>query len=148
MNLKDGFLNSSWRGVRPFRSVGEKKTTFWINNVPRCKLSSDDYWNHVFIIRNVLFLTSSWQHVGSYRSDGGTHDLPNTKCCKSKFPIKRILHITTFPRLCLITTGEGEDDDGGDDGRIFPEHSSPILHAPRDDIFRKGKSLTPIQNPY
>ena len=37
--------------------------------------------------------------------------------------------------------GDG-DDDG--DGRIFPEHPSPILHAPRDIISRKGKSLTPI----
>ena len=33
---------------------------------------------------------------------------------------------------------------GGDDGRIFPGHPSPILHAPRDIISRKGKSLTPI----
>ena len=42
--------------------------------------------------------------------------------------------------------GEGEDNSGGDDcdGRIFPEHPSPILHAPRDIISRKGKSLTPI----
>ena len=41
----------------------------------------------------------------------------------------------------------GDDDgdgDDGDDGRIFPEHPSPILHAPRDNISRKGKSLTPI----
>ena len=40
----------------------------------------------------------------------------------------------------------GEDSDGGgddDDGRIFPEHPSPIIHAPRDIISRKGKSLTP-----
>ena len=36
-------------------------------------------------------------------------------------------------------------DDGGDgDVRISPEHPSPILHAPRDIISRKGKSLTPI----
>ena len=39
--------------------------------------------------------------------------------------------------------GDGGGDDG-DDGRIFPEHPSPILHAPRDIISRKGKSLTPI----
>ena len=26
------------------------------------------------------------------------------------------------------------DDGDGDDGRIFPEHPSPILHAPRDII--------------
>ena len=32
--------------------------------------------------------------------------------------------------------GEGDGDDGG--GRIFPEHPSPILHAPRDNISRKG----------
>ena len=40
-------------------------------------------------------------------------------------------------------------DDGGDDGdgRIFPGHPSPILHAPRDIISRKGKSLTPILSP-
>ena len=38
----------------------------------------------------------------------------------------------------------GDDDGDGDDGRIFPEHPSPILHAPRDIISRKGKSLTPI----
>ena len=37
----------------------------------------------------------------------------------------------------------GDDDDDGD-GRIFPEHPRPILHAPRDIISRKGKSLTPI----
>ena len=41
--------------------------------------------------------------------------------------------------------GDGDDDDDGDgDGRIFSEHPSPILHAPRDIISRKGKSLTPI----
>ena len=39
--------------------------------------------------------------------------------------------------------GDGGDG-GGDDGRISPEHPSPILHAPRDIISRKGKSLTPI----
>ena len=33
--------------------------------------------------------------------------------------------------------------DGGD-GRISPEHPSPILHAPRDIISCKGESLTPI----
>ena len=30
-------------------------------------------------------------------------------------------------------------DGGGDDGRPFPEHPSPILHAPRDNISRKDK---------
>ena len=41
--------------------------------------------------------------------------------------------------------GDGDGDDGGGgDGRIFPEHPGPILHAPRDIISRKGKSLTPI----
>ena len=40
--------------------------------------------------------------------------------------------------------GGGGDDDGG--GRIFPEHPSPILHAPRDIISRKGKSLTPTNS--
>ena len=46
-----------------------------------------------------------------------------------------------------VQKGAGEDgdsDDGDDDGRIFPEHPSPILHAPRDIISCKGKSLTPI----
>ena len=38
--------------------------------------------------------------------------------------------------------GDGGGGNGG--GRIFPEHPSPILHAPRDIISRKGKSLTPI----
>ena len=32
----------------------------------------------------------------------------------------------------------GEDDGDDDDGRIFPEHPSPIFHAPRDNISRKG----------
>ena len=32
---------------------------------------------------------------------------------------------------------EQPGDDDGDDGRIFPEHPSPILHAPRDNISRK-----------
>ena len=35
-----------------------------------------------------------------------------------------------------------ERDGDGDGGNIFPEHPSPILHAPRDNISRKGKSLT------
>ena len=40
---------------------------------------------------------------------------------------------------------EGEDGNEGDDHRrISPQHPSPILHAPRDNISRKGKSLTPI----
>ena len=35
--------------------------------------------------------------------------------------------------------GAGDDDNGdGGGGRIFPEHPSPILHAPRDNISRKG----------
>ena len=38
--------------------------------------------------------------------------------------------------------GDGGDGDGG---RISPEHPSPILHAPRDIISRKGKSLTPYE---
>ena len=38
----------------------------------------------------------------------------------------------------------GDGGGGGDDGRISPEHPSPILHAPRDIISRKGKSLTPM----
>ena len=33
-------------------------------------------------------------------------------------------------------SGEDNGDDGG--GRILPEHPSPILHAPRDNISRKG----------
>ena len=41
--------------------------------------------------------------------------------------------------------GDGSGGDG-DDGRIFPGHPSPILHAPRDTISRKGKSLTPIKH--
>ena len=41
---------------------------------------------------------------------------------------------------------DGDDDDGDDDRRIFPEHPSPILHAPRDIISREGKSLTPINS--
>ena len=37
------------------------------------------------------------------------------------------------------TLGEddGDGDGGGGGGRIFPEHPSPILHAPRDNISRK-----------
>ena len=31
----------------------------------------------------------------------------------------------------------GEDGDGGDNGGIFPEHPSPILHTPMDNISRK-----------
>ena len=43
----------------------------------------------------------------------------------------------------------GRDDNGRDDGdvgggRVFPEHPSSILLAPRDKIYSKGKSLTPI----
>ena len=46
----------------------------------------------------------------------------------------------------IVYNGEGEDDgDDGDNGSLSPEHPShPPLHAPRDNISRKGKSLTPI----
>ena len=37
----------------------------------------------------------------------------------------------------LKTDFVGEDDGGGDDGIIFTEKPSPILHAPRDNISRK-----------
>ena len=40
--------------------------------------------------------------------------------------------------------GDDGGGDDGDDGRIFPEHPSPILHAPRDNISCKGKSLASI----
>ena len=40
--------------------------------------------------------------------------------------------------------GDGGDGDGDGNGRVFPEHRSPILHSARDIISRKGKSLTPI----
>ena len=44
-----------------------------------------------------------------------------------------------------INGGDGGGGDGGDDdGRILPGHPGPIIHAPRDIISRKGKSLTPI----
>ena len=39
---------------------------------------------------------------------------------------------------------KGAGDGGGGDGRIPPGYPSPILHAPRDIISRKGKSLTPM----
>ena len=43
----------------------------------------------------------------------------------------------------------GEDDDGGGGGgRIFPEHPSPILHAPRDNISRKGNPSLRFKAPH
>ena len=47
-------------------------------------------------------------------------------------------------RWYAALVGDGGDDGGDGDGRIFPEHAGPIIHAPRDIISRKGKSLTPI----
>ena len=49
-----------------------------------------------------------------------------------------------------VKKGAGEDGDGDndDEGRISPEHPSPILYAPRDNISRKGKSLTPTMHEY
>ena len=43
-----------------------------------------------------------------------------------------------FSRLSSLVSRVGDDGDG----RIFPEHPSPILHAPRDIISCKGKSPT------
>ena len=40
--------------------------------------------------------------------------------------------------------GDGGGGGDGGDGRTLSEHPSSILHAPRDIISRKGKSLTPI----
>ena len=56
---------------------------------------------------------------------------------------RRFRNKTREVAIFQIRVGDGDDDDG-DDGRISPEHPSPILHAPRDIISRKGKSLTPI----
>ena len=39
----------------------------------------------------------------------------------------------------FISKEAGGDDGDGGGGIIFPEHPSPILHAPRDNIPRKGK---------
>ena len=55
-----------------------------------------------------------------------------------------LLSSLVFRLSSQTRVGDGGDGDGGD-GRIFPEHPSPILHAPRDIISRKGKSLTPIR---
>ena len=41
---------------------------------------------------------------------------------------------------------KGAGDGDGGDGRISSELPSPILHAPRDNMSRKGRSLTPIIN--
>ena len=54
---------------------------------------------------------------------------------------RRFRNETRELSIFQIRVGDGGGDD---DGRIFPEHPSPILHAPRDIISRKGKSLTPI----
>ena len=55
----------------------------------------------------------------------------------------KLLNMMSCHEHCLKKAGE---DGGGDhgDGRIFPEHPSPSLHAPRDNISHKGKSLIPI----
>ena len=51
--------------------------------------------------------------------------------------------IMKLEKFFQTRVGDGGGGDDGDGGRIFPEHPSPILHAPRDIISRKGKSLTP-----
>ena len=38
----------------------------------------------------------------------------------------------------------GEDGGGDGGGRILPEHPSPILHAPRDNISCKGNPSLPL----
>ena len=53
---------------------------------------------------------------------------------------RRFRNKTRAVTIFQIRVGDG----GGDDGRIFPGHPSPILHAPRDITSRKGKSLTPM----
>ena len=44
-------------------------------------------------------------------------------------------NVNIFENLFVGEADDGDDDDGG--GRICPEHPSPILHAPRDNIARK-----------
>ena len=72
------------------------------------------------------------------------------------FHEKTLFHLESsevcFERICYYyctttSTGDGGDDDGDDGGRIFPEHPTPILHAPRDNISRKDSpSLRQNQN--
>ena len=57
----------------------------------------------------------------------------------------RPLKLPHFPTPPQPRVGDGGGG-GDDDGRIFPEHPSPILHAPRDIISRKGKSLNPMKS--
>ena len=48
-------------------------------------------------------------------------------------------NVNTLEHQFIVLPPLGDDDGGDDDGgRIFPEHPSPILHAPRDNISRKG----------
>ena len=62
-------------------------------------------------------------------------------------PQEEVIKLIDDTRVSMYSTRMkdifGQDGDG-DSSRIIPEHPSPILHAPRDNIFRKGKSLTPI----
>ena len=63
--------------------------------------------------------------------------------CSQKSVIQHnILHFRCFREICLKRAGEDGGDDG--DGRNFSEHPGSILHTPRDNISRKGESLTPI----
>ena len=43
-----------------------------------------------------------------------------------------------------VDGGGGGDDGGGDDGRISSNLQPPLPIAPRDEISRSGKPLTPI----
>jgi hypothetical protein len=49
----------------------------------------------------------------------------------------------SFSDIYLKSTPD-DDGDGDCGGRISQSHPSPILHAPRDNISRKDKILTPI----
>ena len=74
---------------------------------------------------------------GSVLGEGLRPPKPPLRILRGLRPLKLPHSPPTQPRV-----GDG-DDGGDDDGRIFQEHPSPIIHAPRDIISRKGKSLTP-----
>ena len=120
------------------------------------RLSSNYYT--LFRICSLCSLCSLGNYIGNYAWEimpgrsclGDLAPVPPTSLPGfffGDFLLKKLLFCYIYMYIISFRRTPSDGDDGGGGGIIFPDHPSPILHAPRDNISRKGNpSLRYITN--
>ena len=86
----------------------------------------------VFIGRIVKWIVSAPQPTSCGMLGGASPPETPLRILRGPLPLK----------ILLPTPPPPSSDENGGGEKISPEHPSPILHTPRDNISRKGESLT------